>query len=340
MKPLKTKRLLLRKYKADDFVSVHSYASILENVVYMPFEPNSEEDTRAFINFAITKADENPLTHYQYAAVLKDSDMLIGGCNLTLSGHEAEIGWRLHHNYWNKGYGAEIGEALLEFAFGELNLHRITAHCDAENISSYKVMEKIGMRQDGLFIEARPPHKLSNRKYGDELSYAILQSEWETRKEIAYYNLLPYIFDDFIEVPELSDGVIYLVCTDKTPCSPEKKWVPTYNFIICKNGEKIGALRLSIGYTEGLYYGGQIGYGIDEKHRGKGYATRACRLLTPVIKAHGMGKVIITNDHNNSASKRICEKLEARFIRTARLPEWHDMYERGLRFVNIFEWDV
>lgn len=192
-------------------------------MIYIIWGPSTEEQTRAFINMAIMKANENPCVNYQYAAVLQNTDMLIGGCNLTLSDDEAEIGWTLHRDYWRQGYGTEMGKALLKFGFEELNLHRIVAHCDAENYGSYRVMEKIGMRREGLFFEGRPAHKLSDKKYGDELSYAILKDEWETHKEIAYYNALPCIFHDFIEVPELSDGVIHLVCTSKNPEIPEKK---------------------------------------------------------------------------------------------------------------------
>jgi len=67
---------------------------------------------------------------------------------------------------------------------------------------------------------------------------------------------------------------------------------------------------------------------------------RACRLLTYVAKSHKMGKLLITNGHKNEASKRVCEKLGAKWVRMARLPEWHDLYEEGLRFVNIFEWSI
>lgn len=97
---------------------------------------------------------------------------------------------------------------------------------------------------------------------------------------------------------------------------------------------------MRIGYTDGLYYGGQIGYGIDEQYRGHGYAEKACRLLVPVTRAHGMKKVLITNNHTNIASKRTCEKLGAKLIHIARLPEWHDLFKEGKRFVNIFEWSV
>ena len=100
---------------------------------------------------------------------------------------------------------------------------------------------------------------------------------------------------------------------------------------------------MRIGYGGGLkgdnlYYGGHIGYGIDEKHRGNGYAVRACQLLLSVAKAHGMTKLLITNDVSNNASRRVCEKLGARFLREAHLPEWSDLYKEGQRFSNIFEW--
>ena len=346
MKTLTTPRLILRKFTAADFDAVHAYASRADNTTFMLWEPNSEEQTRAFIELAIAKADENPCVNFQYAAILKDSGKLIGACNIAASGDEAEIGWILHRDYWNLGLGSEMGKALLAFGFDDLKLRRICAHCDAENIGSYRVMEKIGMRREGVFIESRPNSKNPHKKYGDEPSYAILASEWETGKEIAYYNSLPCIFENFMELPVLSDDEIYLVCTAKKPPVPEKKYVPVYEFAVCKGGEKIGGIELRVGYKgygldEGsLYYGGQIGYGIDEKYRGNGYAARACKLLAPVAKAHSMPKLIITNEHTNTASRRVCEKLGARFIRVARIPEWMDLYKEGQRFLNIFEWSV
>ena len=165
------------------------------------------------------------------------------------------------------------------------------------------------------------------------------------QKEIDHYTSLPVIFDGFIEVPELSDGEIFLVCVKKTPGEPERNWLPYYEFAICKDGEKVGDISLRIGYGGGpkncnCYYGGQIGFCIIEKFRGNGYAARACKLLWPVAIAHGMAKLLITNDVANIASRRVCEKLGARFLRLAPLPAWHSAYKTGSRFFNIFEWEL
>ncbi|NLU26767.1 MAG: hypothetical protein GXX00_06410 [Hungateiclostridium thermocellum] len=49
---------------------------------------------------------------------------------------------------------------------------------------------------------------------------------------------------------------------------------------------------------------------------------------------------MITTSPDNIASRRTCEKLGAKLIRMARLPEWHDLYKDGHRFLYIFEWSL
>ncbi len=340
MKQLETERLILRAFTAEDFEAVHAYASVLENVIYMPFGPNSEQDTRTFLAQCVAWSLEEPCTHYEFAVVNKQTGLVIGGCDLVLSpaGKEGEIGWILHRDFWRQGYGAELGRALLCLAFDELALHRVYAVCDAENRASFGLMEKLGMRREACFLEARQANKRSNEAYGDELRYALLHSEWEAQREMAYYNALPCVFDDFLPLPLLEDGPLRLVCTNKVPADPSRSYVPAYEFAVCMGSERIGMLRLRIGYTDGLYYGGQIGYEIDEAFRGHGYAAAACRLVLPLAKAHGMTKLLVSNERDNLASRRVCEKLGAKHVRLARLPEWTDLYrEEGMRWTNIYE---
>lgn len=380
MPRLEMSKLLLRPFKIDDFDAVHAYAGSRENTAFMAFwGPNSEEQTRAFLAKAVAETQlESPTqshlesqkqsqlgspaqpqlesqaqSHletqaqspaasdsvYPFAVTLRSDGRLIGGCDLNVHGSQGEVGWILHRDYWRQGYGSELAAALLAYGFERLGLRRIIARCDAENIASYRIMEKNGMRREGLALAVRPD-KNGGDTYGDELTYAILRDEWETAQEIEQLNRLPCVFSDFLSLPELDDGVIRLICLHRLEAIPEKKYVPAYVFAICRGSEKVGEINLRIGYTTGLYYSGQIGYTIDLPWRGNGYAVRACRLLAPVIRAHRMTTVLITNDQHNDASRRVCEKLGARLLRVARLPAWHDLYAAGGRFVRVFAWDV
>ena len=77
---------------------------------------------------------------------------------------------------------------LAKLGFEGHDLRRIIARCDVENVGSSRVMEKIGMRREGLFREYRRTRAGSSKPYRDELSYAILKKEWDVHKEVACYN--------------------------------------------------------------------------------------------------------------------------------------------------------
>jgi RimJ/RimL family protein N-acetyltransferase len=179
MNTYETERLTLRPYRMEDFAAVHTYSSDPENLTYMLWGPNTEADTHNFIKQVINYAEQNPIRNYDLAVVEKSSGELIGGGVLSRKGtDEGELGWIIRRDRQKLGYGTELGRFMLELAFGELKLRRLIAHCDAENYGSRRVMERIGMRREGLFLEARPAHKKSMREFSDEYSYAILRHEW------------------------------------------------------------------------------------------------------------------------------------------------------------------
>lgn len=137
-----------------------------------------------------------------------------------------------------------------------------------------------------------------------------------------------FLFDDEIKL-ELSK----LIDEDKS-----KNWVPAYHFYICdKNGNKLGKCDLRIGHNEGLYYGGNIGYKIYEKYRGKKYSARACKLLFKLAKLHGLEYLYITCNPDNIASKKICEFLQGEFIELVELPLDNDMREAGDTHILIYK---
>ncbi|MCL2500333.1 MAG: GNAT family N-acetyltransferase [Defluviitaleaceae bacterium] len=279
-----------------------------------------------------------------FAIVQKSDGAVIGTIDFAETDREArsaEVAYALGKPWRGRGYMTEALRAVLAHCFEAAGLNRVWATYRPQNPASGKVMANAGMFYEGTFRQS----KVRNGERVDTTMYAILKEDWDIQKEIAHYNSLPCEFDGFIDVPVLSDGEIFLVCTEKQPANPEKKYVPGYEFIICKDGEKVGRINLRIGYGGGLYnsnlyYGGQIGYGVDEPFRGNGYAARACRLLLPVAKAHKMNTLLITNNPDNRASMRVCEKLGLTLIRTAPVPKWHDLHKDGDRYSNIYEWQI
>ena len=106
----------------------------------------------------------------------------------------------------------------------------------------------------------------------------------------------------------------------------ERGWLPAYHFAICdKLGREMGECDLRIGHNMNTYYGGNIGYRIEEEYRGRHYAGKACLLLFELAKKHRMDHIIITCNPDNYASRKTCEYAGCRLTEIATLPEDNDM---------------
>jgi ribosomal-protein-alanine N-acetyltransferase len=177
MQAIQTERLTLREFREEDWKSAHDYASDPQVVRYMEWGPNTEEESKNFIQRALANQNEQPRKNFTLAIILKATNKLIGGCGIYVSNpanQEGYIGYVLNRKFWRQGYATEAAQALLKFGFNQLKLHRIFATCDPENIASAHVMEKIGMQQEGHIRE----HKWAKGKWRDSLLYAILDHEW------------------------------------------------------------------------------------------------------------------------------------------------------------------
>ena len=94
----------------------------------------------------------------------------------------------------------------------------------------------------------------------------------------------------------------------------------TFSIFRAKTRDYVGYVSLRLGESPGLYYLGHIGYRIEEKHRGNGWAGRACRLMRPLIERLGMESVVITTNVENIASRKTCERLGCVLERIADVP--------------------
>ncbi len=172
--PLLTPRLEIRDLRPDDFAAVHAYASDPLVTLYTAFGPNTEEETRAFLDRAVQEATAESREHYSLAAVDRETGTLFCGCGLLGRGQRVhEIGYVLHRDWWGCGFATEIVGALLDFAFGELAAHRIYARVAPENDASSRVLAKHGFRREGHLRK----ECLVRGEWQDSLLYAILEKD-------------------------------------------------------------------------------------------------------------------------------------------------------------------
>ena len=167
---LETTRLILRPFAPGDFEAAQSWAGNPANTRYMAWGPNSEEQTREFLASAKPGRD--------FAVVLKESGSVIGSCGVypDSSGYFGNLGWILHMDYWQKGYGTELAGELIRYGFEDLKLQRLQAPCAAVNYGSYRVMERNGMRREALHVKAFWARV--DKEWIDEAWYAILAEEY------------------------------------------------------------------------------------------------------------------------------------------------------------------
>jgi [ribosomal protein S5]-alanine N-acetyltransferase len=167
-----TDRLIIREFTYDDWPSVHNYTSNRTVMTYMPEGVLSEEDTKEFV------LKNNGEEAKNFPVLLRKDQVLIGHIvfHKYFGNHTYEIGWVFNPTYHNKGYASEAANAVLKYGFETLNLHRIIATCQPENIPSWRVMEKLGMRREGYFKKCIP----QGNEWWDEYYYALLQEEWKS----------------------------------------------------------------------------------------------------------------------------------------------------------------
>jgi ribosomal-protein-alanine N-acetyltransferase len=174
---LVTPRLRLRPFEASDAPALLPIASNSNVTRYTLWDAHRTiEDCHTFLrdyaaaNYLIGVPDP-------YALVLKEIDGLVGAIGAHWASEKnkcLEFGYWLAEPFWGRGLVVEAGRALLSHLFASYDVERVQAHCMAENVSSTRVLEKLGLRYEGTHRSA-----LFHRgRFWDLRMYATLRSEW------------------------------------------------------------------------------------------------------------------------------------------------------------------
>jgi len=177
---METERLIIRKFCINDWNDLHEYLSQEATVKYEPYEMFSEEESK---QEALKRSENDSF----WAVCLKPSGKLIGNIYFAKQAFKTwELGYVFNADFLGHGYATEAARALIDYSFEEKDVHRIVAMCNPLNKQSWKLLERLGMRREGVLLQNI---YFKKNEHGfpiwqDTYEYAILRTEWNEIKRM------------------------------------------------------------------------------------------------------------------------------------------------------------
>jgi RimJ/RimL family protein N-acetyltransferase len=176
--PIVTRRLLLRDFEAGDLAPLERVAADRRVAGHLPAHSRALA-LLAESSSAGRRRSPRQRRAFDLAVVTRRRSRVIGACDLALTGRgRADFGYVLAPRHWGFGYGTEVATALVDFAFGVLKLRELFAVVAVENERSRRVLDKAGLRWDGLMRR----HARFAGRWWDCHRYVIDRAGWQAAR--------------------------------------------------------------------------------------------------------------------------------------------------------------
>ena len=178
---IETDRLIIRDFTFDDLETVHSLVQDPDIYKYQHWGPNSYEDTKNYIKMCIDQQSETPRKSFELCITDKATGDFIGAIGIRIkstSSKNADLGYWVRKDKWGNGIGTEATRGIIKFGFNDLKMNRIWATVSPENISSIRVLEKSGMKKEGLMRQ----DMFVRGEYRDSVLMAIILEDFRGSK--------------------------------------------------------------------------------------------------------------------------------------------------------------
>ncbi|MBT1248388.1 MULTISPECIES: GNAT family protein [unclassified Thermosipho (in: thermotogales)] len=168
------KKVRLREYRREDLEKARKMVNnvLKYTIPGIPYPLRVEDEIKWYEGFNAFS------DNYSFAIELKESNEYIGGCGVNKvdwKNSVCELGIFLGMSYWNKGYGTEAMELLVDFVFKEMNINKIKLHVYSFNQRAIRSYEKLGFKKEGVLRE----ELFRDGKYWDVIVMGLLRREWE-----------------------------------------------------------------------------------------------------------------------------------------------------------------
>ncbi|HAS8300223.1 TPA: N-acetyltransferase [Vibrio vulnificus] len=170
-----TERLILRDFTPHD---VEAYFQQCQDPKYQRFysdEDCSAEKCAFLVNLFYEQAQQSPRQAYHLAVTDRFTGEFMGIAGLRLENdQQASSGCGLKRTFHHSGLALEAMSALLDFAFNQLNVHRVYAETISKNRPAIKLCRQLGMTQEAEFIENR----FFKESWWNTVVLAVRRSQW------------------------------------------------------------------------------------------------------------------------------------------------------------------
>jgi RimJ/RimL family protein N-acetyltransferase len=178
MYPIRTERLELRPHRladVDDLLAFHSRPDVVR---FIPWPVRDRAQTATALELKLGQGELTEPGQWLVLAVeLRQTRTVIGEVLLKWvsdTDRLGELGFAFHSDFHGLGLAAEAATAMMRLGFEDLGLHRIEARCLVDNVSSARLLERLGMRWQGRFVHG----VWFKGEWADQLVYSVIEDEW------------------------------------------------------------------------------------------------------------------------------------------------------------------
>lgn len=341
---LETERLILHDYTLTDLDNYFKLKSDPETMYYMDdIRLATKEEARTELIWLMVDRTGGNRMFYFLHMELKSTHEQVGSIGYTVTdetpvGKLVHVGYFTYPKFWNNGYVTEALNKVLEFAFTEGNVYRVTTGCLAENIGSERVMQKCGLIKEAEHVD----WEWHDNGMKSRFEYRLLRDEWRLKREIFLKTerlgfskwhsddialakslwgnpeVTKYICASGVFTPaEISDRLQLEIRNEE--CYHVQYW-PIFLLDECgadENDKSNGDAKLvgccGLRPHESDAY--EIGFHLRPEYWRHGYATEAAQaVISYAFTTLGTKKLFAGHNPNNTASKNLLNKLGFSYI--------------------------
>lgn len=169
------RNVVLREFRLSDLEDSMCIVGDDRVTRWLSFDTKTIDQQEMLLRGVIERANASPRQEYYLAVMERETSRFAGFIRLGLAGVEAaKLGYAIRCDMQGRGLATDATQAMIDFGFAQLELHRISAAIGPDNYASLHVVQKLGMSREGRIRD----HVFTNGAWRDSELYSILRHEW------------------------------------------------------------------------------------------------------------------------------------------------------------------